>query len=917
MNSLLLQYWGKAQPKPEPGDAAALVPWHPLVYHSLDVAAVGQVLLRANDRLGRLFDRLELDGADTEALFCFLLALHDLGKFSKPFQAKAPQFYPTFLGELPSLPDPGHSRASHLLWDSALSDVSETIANDAYAVHAMAVAVFGHHGAPVEPTIFSSAKVKRLFGRIAMAHARDFVETMRALFLKEGEPLQIQEDAAKSVSFPLAGFAVLCDWLGSSQAWFPYVAPGPSIEAYWQDYALPRAETAVVEAGVLPSKSSVAGGYEALFRQRHRTGKAFAPRPMQAWAERVALPDGPLLALIEDDTGSGKTEAAVMLAHRLMAAGRAAGFYVALPTMATANAMFDRMADVYANLFMPGTQPSCALAHGARALHPRFREMRLNAGRREPDYGGSASSIPAADEDVTASAACADWIADDRRRTFLADAGVGTVDQAILAILPSKFQSLRLLGLCQRVLILDEIHAYDAYVQQEIATLLELQASLGGSAVLLSATLPAEMRARYVAAFRKGLGERAGAVSKAPSSDHTTYPLATLVSSAGQQATPVTATRSRSLPVRFLATPDEALAEAAAAARAGCAVAYIRNTVDDVLAAAEALERQDVSALVFHARYALADRLVREREVLATFGRDSTSEQRRGKIVVASQVIEQSIDVDFDIMISDLAPVDLLIQRAGRLWRHERERPRGDCEFLVVAPSLAEEPDTDWYCRLFPFGASVYKDHARLWLTTKALQERGAINSPKGLRPLIEAVYGAEAAQDVPAALEDSLLDAEGKAKGDRSAAQYTVLNFSKGYVRDSGAWDSDIQTPTRLGDPMTTLRLARLEGGTIVPWADPPPEPDTPPWLTWRLSECQVRQYWIDGEAEWSAAVEPLVEAAKAGWSRVDESKVLVLLEQDEESGLWHGRCRSAEAPRRVSYSADAGLSIIRSVED
>ena len=129
MNSLLLQYWGKAQPKPEPGDAAALVPWHPLVYHSLDVAAVGQVLLRANDRLG-------LDGADTEALFCFLLALHDLDKFSKPFQAKAPQFYPTFLGELPSLPDPGHSRASHLLWDSALSDVSETIANDAYAVHA-------------------------------------------------------------------------------------------------------------------------------------------------------------------------------------------------------------------------------------------------------------------------------------------------------------------------------------------------------------------------------------------------------------------------------------------------------------------------------------------------------------------------------------------------------------------------------------------------------------------------------------------------------------------------------------------------------------------------------------------------------------------------------------------------------------
>ena len=115
---------------------AAFVLWRPLVYHSLDVAAVGQVLLRTNDRLCRLFDRLGLDCPDMEALFCFLVALHDLGKFSKSFQAKAPQFYPPFLGELPSLPDPAHSRASYLLWESALSDVSETIANDAYPIHA-------------------------------------------------------------------------------------------------------------------------------------------------------------------------------------------------------------------------------------------------------------------------------------------------------------------------------------------------------------------------------------------------------------------------------------------------------------------------------------------------------------------------------------------------------------------------------------------------------------------------------------------------------------------------------------------------------------------------------------------------------------------------------------------------------------
>ena len=539
--------------------------------------------------------------------------------------------------------------------------------------------------------------------------------------------------------------------------------------------------------------------------------------------------------------------------------------------------------------------------------------MRLNAGWLEQAYGGIASPASAADEDVTASAACADWIADDRRRTFLADVGVGTVDQAILSVLPSKFQSLRLLGLSQRVLILDEIHAYDAYVQQEIATLLELQASLGGSAVLLSATLPADMRQRYVAAFRKGLGEAAGALLEDPSSSETTYPLATLVSSNDQQATPVTATRNRVLPVRFLATPDAALVEVVDAARAGCAVAYIRNTVDDVLAAAEVLERQDLSPLVFHARYALADRLAREREVLAAFGRDSMPDQRRGRILVASQVVEQSLDLDFDVLISDLAPVDLVIQRAGRLWRHERRRPRSVCELLVVAPALMEAPDANWYRRLFPRAAAVYKDHARLWLTVKALQHRRAIESPEGLRPLIEAVYDVEAESKVPAALAGSLLVAEGRESAERSAARYNVLNFSKGYVRDSGAWDSDIHTPTRLGEPMTVLRLACLKGGRIVPWADPPRQRDAAPWMAWRLSECQARQYWIDGEAEWSAEMKPLVEAAKAEWGRFDESKVLVLLEHDEVSGLWNGRCRKRDRLVTVAYSPSMGMRLSR----
>jgi CRISPR-associated endonuclease/helicase Cas3 len=153
------------------------------------------------------------------------------------------------------------------------------------------------------------------------------------------------------------------------------------------------------------------------------TGHEFEPSPMQRWAAEVALPEGPLLAVLEDETGSGKTEAALMLGHRLIASRRAEGIYIALPTMATANAMFERLAASYRDLFANCVEPSIALAHGRRDLVPAFREASL-AGARARDHCGDGH------EDPTASAACAEWIADDRRRPFLADVGAGTIDQA-------------------------------------------------------------------------------------------------------------------------------------------------------------------------------------------------------------------------------------------------------------------------------------------------------------------------------------------------------------------------------------------------------------------------------------------------------------------------------------------------------
>ena len=209
-----------------------------------------------------------------------------------------------------------------------------------------------------------------------------------------------------------------------------------------------------------------------------------------------------------------------------MAEGKGNGLYLALPTMATADAMFDRVRkdDGWRRFFAEG-MGQLALAHSADWLKLRLEEFN----RRDADYGR--------DEDSTASRQCSAWLADSRKKALLADFGVGTLDQALLAVLPVRHQSLRLLGLANKVLIVDEVHACDCYMGELLARLLRFLAALGGSAILLSATLPKNHRRRYLQAFAQG----AGFAAEAPR--NSAYPLATQLARAGLSEHPL-ATRS-------------------------------------------------------------------------------------------------------------------------------------------------------------------------------------------------------------------------------------------------------------------------------------------------------------------------------------------------------------------------------------
>lgn len=487
--SYIADYWGKIRAASNTGPSS-----HPLAYHCLDVAAAGEALLAARPQL--LVPLAHTTGLPEETVrqwLLLLLALHDIGKFADCFQSKARGAWrhesSEYWNKIKLAADPGHGRFGFALWN-AWSDPDDDAmtplfgAGGEHATLTFAVwmqAVAGHHGRPVED--IKDGLRERICPE-ALANAHAYVLACAALFppaVPEGMP-KLKSDAFGSTSWLVAGLAMLSDWIGSNEIWFPYQRPDSDLSAYWEK-ARVKARKALAEAGLSAARVSTS------YALAHALPGIQNPEatPLQKWAAQEAAINGQSLVIIEDLTGAGKTEAALLVAHGLMMAGAAEGLYWSLPTMATADALYARLARSYGALFADAGAASLALAHGAREFNEIFRKSIRIGATAPPDamiYGTGGDEA-----DVTASAACARWIADDRRKTFLADVGVGTIDQALLGVLPSKHQAMRLAGLARRVLVIDEAHSFDAYMTALTEGLLQFHAALGGSAVIMSATL--------------------------------------------------------------------------------------------------------------------------------------------------------------------------------------------------------------------------------------------------------------------------------------------------------------------------------------------------------------------------------------------------------------------------------------------
>ena len=914
---VIFQRWGKA---------AQAERCHLLPFHMLDVAAVLAVGFERRPRLlAKLADGLRLDEDAARAMLLMVLALHDVGKVAAGFQAlniPATRRIGLSLTGREAYPHRHDALGQTILTtrlpqragDAALPDEL----TDWPGLPLLTGVATGHHGRPpVALPNLSRLKREGCLSEADLTVADELIVTFAGLFgWRHGLP---DLQGLQRLSPLLNGIFTLCDWLGSSEQFHYREEPG-DLATYFGDTA--RATAAAVLDEVCPAlfrevPPHPPTSFAALFPRLSREGAHPEPSPLQALAARLftddALPDGPLLVVIEDLPGSGKTEAGDLIVQRLVALGRANGAYFGLPTMVTADAAFARKFDAaremaFGNDLFTET-PQIVLAHSRRHRNPTFREAPTRAGVEEGE--GHAVS----------------WFGRSSRRALLSELGVGTIDQPLAGALRGRFATVRLAGLWRKVLLVDEVHAYDDYMRALLESLLRWEGLMGEPVVLMSATLPSMARAALVRAYAEGAGW-SEVVSMVDRTKPGAYPLLTLVSQQGiaqHPVAPVPGPGTR--PVRFEAVHEVETVEARISAwlAAGRSVLWFRNTVDDAVEAWERLS--SFQPLLYHARFLPGDRSDRERFLLNTIGKSADPAARWGRLVISTQAAEQSLDLDADELVTDLAPADAVVQRLGRRRRHARtplgalreggEDQRPDSSVVLFTPPL-EPPCDRWYARRFPRAAAVYDNDARLWLSALCLLHPDRIPGRRGedeglvlsrdLRPMLEAVY-ADPPAGVPEALLKRHLSATGADLEERHQGLLARLSFRNGLLEDwsnaAESVDAGADEPrTRLIDSHT-VTLAVVEDGV--------------PRLLGRnadriasveASECRspVRLGALPGEEPWVKALRASLPEAEARQMRDDQ---LVFLTR-REGDVWQSAPRPDLKGQQVSYCPERGLGRI-----
>lgn len=675
--------------------------FHRIIYHLLDTGACALALLR---RENTLLTRLGIDSETTESSFpllAFLVASHDIGKMHvnflsscgerrfpasclKEFQMYDPYLAQNLQGKLKTGSHMGDGECHGYVSTKTLFSllrahgVAETFFEDgSHPLLHFFISIGFHHDKrhwnavgfdetnPFEPQVFENPwkEWNELRLRILSAVWRELVPngdtSPLALCTLFGNGSHCQKESSRrSVLF--AGFVSTCDWIASTASFFPLQEKVTPLDEYFR-VACKQAEDVIEKLRWRSSSLSIFQGLT--FRELF----PFSPRPLQEiLAKNTRERKEPFLAVIEAPMGVGKTEAALsVLASTACALGR--GCYFALPTQATSNSLFRRM-KVFLETRLPGSQ--LQLMHANHVWNRDFEEMIRNPEILVPvqvmhdqmedncdNEGGDKHSK------VTASEWCA-----TSRTGLLSEFAVGTVDQVLRAVLLFQKQYfVKIFALSGKTVIIDEVHAYDAYMLTLLESLLGWLSELGSSVVLISATLPSQTRDALCRAYAKC------------SVEAVTFPRVTLVS-LGSERSECLSVRSGSeleKKTRFDLIGFEELEDVTS--RLQCdlvgkdgVIGVVCNTVRVTQRISELLaswaEAEGWELVLFHARFPMQLRQQRESLIVDRLSKD-LSQRPRKILVLATQVIEQSLDIDFDRLYSFLCPIDLILQRAGRLWR--------------------------------------------------------------------------------------------------------------------------------------------------------------------------------------------------------------------------------------------------------
>lgn len=708
--------------------------YHPLVCHLIDAVAVAEVFWDEilSDYLKTQLDKLFFDNyTTTRNWFLFITGLHDLGKATPVFQSLIPELAEKLhqLGLKTYSIKKYHSILSGELFYRHLisGDIDIKIDSQELLFYTKYI-IGGHHGVIPKAVNFSEIIQEHLGDGLWKELQKDLIKIIATFsgINQVGElklPVSsIMTKQHQALLIFVLGFISVIDWIASNEGFFNFFTDFENIRDLEENYfkiSRKRAKEAIAKIGWT--------NWNSMKIKQIQPFKKIFPlirelRPMQdLLINHLEEISSPCLVIIEAPMGEGKTEAALYLEHYLEENDDLQGTYIALPTQATANQMFTRVKE-FLSYTKKGIRTNLHLLHGNAILSDKYCLLKTNS----KNYDEEESYI-VADEWFTF-----------RKRGLISPFGVGTIDQILLSVLPIKHFFVRLFGLAGKVIIVDEVHSYDVYMSVILEYLLYWLKLLGSSVVLLSATLPSIKRKKLIQAY----------YAKNNEFEDKPYPRMTICNE-NQIKTlsfDVSLKKQGDNSVLIKWIDESSLTEKLRILlEKGGRIAIVCNKVrraQELYTNLKTLKESGITIELLHSRFPFIQRNEIERSVLKEYGKNCDHTQA-ARILVSTQIIEQSLDLDFDLIISDLAPMDLLFQRMGRLHRHTHDN-NGN---VVIRPKKMKRPEF-WLIKpnfneysIPKFSYPIYSKYILL-KTFLHLWPVKSISIPDDIEEKIELVYG-------------------------------------------------------------------------------------------------------------------------------------------------------------------------------